>query len=262
MNEKNKLYVILGIVVAFIAIILLLSVGGLKKDKELYQKFEEAFASDKPTLVYIGRTSCNYCTLFNPTLEDMKERYGFDYLYFNIDEYSSSYFNKIVEKLELTKIGTPYLAVVGNNTTIDKITGIPENNEFFELLQKNGIISSEAKLPINYVDYDEYTELLASKEPKLIVVGQSACGFCVNAKLALNQIADKYGIEINYLSITGLNEEEQEKFKKSLDYFGTPGWGTPVMFIAQDNKMVSRYNGFTSMTDYITFLTEEGIINE
>lgn len=260
MNENKKLLVIMGCLVAVVILVIAFAIASLVKDKKLYEQFEEAYSSDGATLVYIGRPGCGYCRLLNPGLEDMAKRYNFDYIYFDIDDYSSSYFNKVLKKLNLSDIGTPYLAIVGNDGIINVQNGYSDYNKLFSFLQNNSIIDKDATLPIDYIDYSTYEKLINSDKPEVIVVGQSECIYCANAKVALNDIAEQYNIKISYLSIDDLTEEEYEKFTSSFTYFTEEKWGTPVMFIAKNKEMVGRYNGFSGLSDYISFLEEQGVI--
>jgi len=52
-----------------------------KTQKKMYNEFLDAFNGNKNTLVYIGRPTCGYCNLLTPSLDDMQQRYEFNYVY-------------------------------------------------------------------------------------------------------------------------------------------------------------------------------------
>jgi len=141
MNEKKKLLVIVGVLVAIVIFVIAFTIARMVNDKKLYEKFEQAYAGDKPTLVYIGKPGCQFCSLLNPSLQDMAERYDFEYIYFDIKNYSASYFNKVMDKLKIKEVGTPYLAIVGNNGVVNTQNGYIDYDKLFEFLQKNKVIS-------------------------------------------------------------------------------------------------------------------------
>ena len=259
MSESKKMLIIIGVLVFIVLGIFGFALAENKKSEELYNQFEAAFNSGDNKLVYIGSSTCGYCSLLNPSLNDMKQRYEFDYLYIDASEINKNYLNKILEKLGLESLGTPYLAIVANGRVIDEQKGYSDYDITFEFLQENKIISEDAELLLNYIDYEEYEKLLNSNEKSVIVVGQSTCSYCIQAKLTLNDIAEEKGVKINYFNVSYISEEEGKKFEDSLDYF-QGSWGTPVMIIVQDGKLVDIVEQMVSKSEYIDFLEENGVL--
>lgn len=259
MNESKKMLIVVGVVVFAVLGIFGFALTESKASEKMYNDFEAAFNGSENKLVYIGSSTCGYCQLLNPSLEDMKERYQFDYLYIDAAEISSGYLKKILAKLELSNLGTPYLAVVSNGKVVDTQNGYSDYDITFEFLQDNKIIAEDQELLLNYIDYEEYEKLLKSDEKNVIVVGQSTCSYCVQAKITLNEIVEENDITINYLNISYLTEEEGEKFESSLDYF-EDSWGTPIMMIVKDGKIVDIIEQYVEKDEYVEFLEENGVI--
>ncbi len=260
MNESKKFLVVLGVIVFVILGTIGFAFASSNKSEELYLQFEQAFNGDKNTLVYIGSSSCGYCSLLNPSLTDMKERYGFDYLYIDVNEMNKSHMSKLLSYLGLTKVGTPYLAIVANGKVVNTQNGYADYDVTFKFLQDNGIIAENAELLLNYIDgYEEYEKLLKSDDKSIIVVGQSTCGYCVQAKVILNEIAEENDVTINYLNVSYLTEEEGEKFTNSLDYFAG-NWGTPVMMITKDGEMVDIIEQLVTKEEYVEFLEKNEVL--
>ena len=95
MNESKKMLIIVGVVVFSILGIFGFALTESKASEAIYNNFEAAFNGTENKLVYLGSSTCGYCQLLNPSLEDMKERYDFDYLYIDVSEISSGYLKKI-----------------------------------------------------------------------------------------------------------------------------------------------------------------------
>ncbi len=260
MNESKKMLIILGVVVFAILGIFGYALAESKSSEQLYNEFEAAFNGEKKTLVYLGSSTCGYCQLLNPSLQDMKQRYEFDYVYIDANEISSSYLKKILNKLELSSLGTPYLAIVSNGEIVDTQNGYSDYDITFEFLQENEIIDKDAKLLLNYIDYEQYEKLLNSKENEVIVVGQSTCSYCVQAKIILNEIAEEEDVDINYLNISYLTEDEGKEFESSLDYFEEEQWGTPLMLIVKNGKLVDIIEQLVTKDEYIDFLEENEVL--
>lgn len=259
MNESKKMLIVVGAVVFVILGIFGFALTESKASEQMYNDFEAALNGSENKLVYIGSSTCGYCQLLNPSLEDMKERYNFDYLYIDANEISSGYLKKILSKLEISSLGTPYLAVVSNGEIVDTQNGYSDYDITFKFLQDNEIIGKDEKLLLNYIDYEEYEKLLKSDEKNVIVVGQSTCSYCVQAKVILNEIVEEEDVTINYLNISYLTEEEGTEFESSLEYF-EGSWGTPVMMIVQDGKMVDIIEQFVEKEEYVEFLKDNGVI--
>lgn len=260
MSESKKMLVIVGMVIFLI----LGSVGfvyaGSQDSKEVYEQFTTNFNGQENTLVYLGSSTCGYCSLLNPSLQDMADRYEFDYMYIDINEMSSSYLRKVINDLGLTSVGTPYLAIVANGEVVDTQNGYDDYNVVFEFLQDNEIIAEDAELALNYIDYETYEDLLASDDKEVIVVGQTTCGYCVQAKVILNDVATEHEVEINYIDYAKLDTDEQESFVESLEYFQEEEWGTPIMMIVQNGEIVDMIEQLVTEDEYVEFLEENEVI--
>lgn len=259
MNEKKKLIIILSVIALLIIGVVTFSIIEGKKSENVYKEFEEKFNGSTNALVYIGRPTCGYCNLLTPSLQDMKTRYGFDYVNVNIDEISENHLNKIVEKLQITKLGTPYMAIVSNGKVVDVQNGYADYDQTFAFLQENGIIAEDAKLLLNYIDIETYNKLIKEKESNVIVIGQSTCSYCVKAKVVLNEVVSKKGVEVNYLNLSYMTQDEYTKFTSSFEYFQGE-FGTPVTLIVKNGKIVNMLEQLVTEEEYIKFFEENGVL--
>ena len=181
-------------------------------------------------------------------------------MYIDINEMSSSYLRDILNDLNLSSVGTPYLAIVANGKVVDTQNGYDDYNVVFEFLQENEIIAEDAELNLNYIDYETFEKLLASKDKEVIVVGQTTCGYCVQAKVILNDVVAEHEVEINYIDFAKLDTDEQEAFVDALEYFQEEDWGTPIMMIVQDGEIVDMIEQLATEDEYIEFLEENEVI--
>ena len=117
---------------------------------------------------------------------------------------------------------------------------------YLKFLQKKGIIKEDEQMLLNYIGLDELN---------IIVIGQSTCSYCVQAKIVLNELVERKGVEINYLNISYLNSDETN----SLDYF-KDGFGTPVMLITKNGNLIDTYEGYVPLESYIDFLEENEVL--
>ena len=269
MNEEKRLYILLGIIGAVIVLLLGLNFINEYNSKKYLEKFENAFVSEEQQMILLAKENCSYCQMFEPLLEHMKEKYGFEYLYINTNKLTEKALSTVLEKLNVAEedFGTPHLALVKSETVIDDIPGYVDEQKLLAFLKKHGYAGENETSPINYLTFESYKETIKSNTPEAIVIGQESCGYCMMVKPVLLSIADKYNVKINYLNMTELNNLENSdevltEFNTSLTYLSEEEWGTPLMLVVKDNEVVGHYNGYGSEDSYVKFLKEQGIIGE
>jgi predicted bacteriocin transport accessory protein len=262
MNENKKI-IIVGIIVAVIALIIpIVSYVNMKKTEIVMEKFTTAYEKTEKNMIYIGRDTCDYCKIFTPQLEDLDKIYDIDYIYINTDDITQSQLDKIFEKLgiDASDFGTPYLAIVQDEKVIEDKQGYMSEDSLFEFLQKNEIIAETEKLPLNYIDYEEYKTLLNTKEPEIIVFGQVGCGACESVRPILYEIAIENNVKINYFNLSYLTEDQNEEFGTSLGFLNETEWGTPLMVAVENKEVIDNVNGASDKDFYIDFLKDNGFI--
>lgn len=198
-------------------------------------------------------------------MDNLAQKYNFEYTYVNIDKLSNSQFNKISGKLEIdtNNFGTPYLVIVKDGKKIAEQPGYVEEDDLFNFLQYNGIISENEVYETNLtkISYAEYKELIGKEEKEIIVIAQTGCSACASAKPSLNEIAEEYEVKINWFDIKRIaSEEEWQEFLSSLDYYQKNEWGTPLTLIVANNKVVDAYSGFYDKQAYVDFFKKNEFI--
>ena len=115
-------------------------------------------------------------------------------------------------------------------------------------------------MSLKYVGYEGFKKVATAKENKVLVLGQTTCGYCIKAKPILNKIADDYGIEINYINVNTLTSEESGKLSKYISYLGENEWGTPLTLIVNNGKVIDLANGLLDEEGYVKLFRDNGII--
>ena len=263
MNETKKIITIfVAIVLLIIAVIGINSVTQ-KENQKVIDKYEKLLNSKEKELIFIGRPTCTYCQQLMPHLEEITDTYKIKYTYLNTDEYDESTLNKLL-KLFNTDSSTPQLLIVKEGKIQKTQEGYTDREGLFKFFQDGGLISKDEKLiaadaNLNKISYDDYNELISEKEDNVIVIAQTGCSHCENAKPALNSLAKEYDIEINWFNISDLSEDERNEFRKSLDILNSD-FGTPLIMVVNDKKVVSSTQGFEDKEQMVTFLKNNKII--
>lgn len=262
MNEKKKLAVLLGIVIVTILLIVVGSLYESHKSKKYLESFYSAFNGSENKLVMIGRDNCSWCQLFKPNLDLMSEKYEFDYVYVNTNELTSGALSKLLKSVNVdeSEFGTPLTVIVKEGSVVDSLNGYVDEVKLLEFLKNNKIVSSDAKLKMNYINYSGYKKLLKSDETNILVIGQTSCTYCIKAKPILNRVSYDKNVKINYLNITELSDEDKEKFTDSLDYFNENEWGTPLTLIIKNGKVIDSASGLLDYDGYVSLFEKNGLI--
>ena len=264
MNEKRKLVTVLTIIVVVAALLTLSLIKDAKEDNAVVSSFHNAFAGADAKLIYIGRPTCGFCNLVNPTIEEFAEKYNLDYLYINSDQLSKTKLNKILDKLDVAyaTFGTPYFAIVANNGVIASHPGYGPEEELFAFLQQNNLIASDAKLVLNYISYEEYENLIAANTKSLVVAVKPTYDTSINAIKVLKEISEETGLVINVLDLEELDSTSSSAFTTSLPKFTNMTVDAPIALVVQNGDLIASDNLISDTDTFKTFLTTNGFLSE
>lgn len=270
MKEFKKV----GILIGALMLVILLFVAALINDQKQKQKAMDSYlnAIEKKgtNLIYIGREGCSYCQQFAPVIAGLSSTYGFKYTYVDTDKITEEQLSKIITKLDVDSdsFGTPTIAVTKDGKSVDSNIGALDREGLFDFLQKNGVISKDETLKDEYanlstIDYSKYEKILEDGNRSVVVIGQTGCTYCEQAKPILNEIANEYDVTINYLNLTDLSEDESKDLFDSLEYLKKlESVGTPLTLVIKDKKVVGHLDGAQEKESFVKFFKENKMIGE
>lgn len=269
-TELKRSAIIIGFISLMLLILLGYSLNIIRKSANMVKTVEETLASNEPKMIYIKRDGCTYCTLNENNMESMKKEYNIEYLEINSSNLKQKDLDKILEllKVDTSTFGTPYTFIVQNNDVTATLDGIKGYDELFNFLQENKIINSDATLTLNYINYDEYKEIIKATENQIIVLASSTCHYCLSERPILDEIATEYNVKINWMYLDnaftdGKEQSEYEDFKTTLSWYNdNSSWGTPTTLIVKDSNVVAALSGYRTKDEIIKFYKQNGLINE
>ena len=283
MSKEKKKSIVLVIVLSVICVALIsfLVVDMLKQNgtivdeetTELMEEFNEYFNSKERTVIYYASSGCSYCELQTPILETISEDYDMDYLEIDSSTLGVKQKNEILEKLGIEQ-ATPTTVIVEEGKVIDVAEGYTEGTKYVEFFVNNEMIPEDAVYSkeafLTFIDYEEYEELINDSGKQIVVVGQTTCSHCITIKPALNSVAEDYDLDINYLNITEITEEESNKFTDSLnkieyndpDFVEDGSFGTPLTLIIENGKVVDYISGARTKSQLVREFKKNDLIAE
>lgn len=140
------------------------------------------------------------------------------------------------------------------NKNEDSLEGLLEQAQ-----AESKAVSSDEIKEYNEITLDEYMQYLKNDEKTLIIIGSPTCPYCEIADPIIKNVAYKYDLEINYLDTSKFSSEDETKFVKSATIFNE-GYGTPTLFVVQNNLVNDSIEGLTTSDVYIEFLKNNGYI--
>ncbi len=114
---------------------------------------------------------------------------------------------------------------------------------------------------LNEIDIDEYLDLKKGSKASIIYIGRPTCHYCQQMEPIVKNIVYEYGIKVNYLNTDELDDEGQADLIESDDYF-SEGYGTPLLLVVKDDKIVDIQEGYTDKDTTVNFLKDNGFIDE
>lgn len=112
------------------------------------------------------------------------------------------------------------------------------------------------------VTADTLKEATASDDAKIVYIGRSTCGHCVNFLPILQQAQKDYGYETLYLDITTVTTTEQQDKILELDneegFLNENFGGTPMILLMKNSQIVDTWLGYAEYAEYATWLEQNG----
>lgn len=112
------------------------------------------------------------------------------------------------------------------------------------------------------INVGEYIELLnKAGEYSLVWVARPTCGYCQLTSPVVQKLIKDYGIYISYLNTDEFSDEDNQTFINSDEEF-SEGYGTPMLLLVGDGKILDRIDGATDTAHYKEFLVNYKFIEE
>lgn len=110
------------------------------------------------------------------------------------------------------------------------------------------------------ISYQDYLNLLESKETFILEVMRTDCSACSSFKPKLTQVADDYKLEIKFINTDHLSDEDKKALFNQASISGTP---TVIFYHDGVEKTISsRINGSVSVDKIISKFKLNGFIEE
>ncbi|MDD6223946.1 MAG: thioredoxin family protein [bacterium] len=116
------------------------------------------------------------------------------------------------------------------------------------------LVTGCSKSYLKEISYKEYQQLLENKETFILEVMRDDCSACQTFKPNLEKVANEYKVEVKYLNISKLSNEE-------LDKLGVSSTPTVIFYInGEEQTTAARIVGSVKQEKIISKLKASGFI--
>ena len=95
------------------------------------------------------------------------------------------------------------------------------------------------------INYKNLNSMLDKKEKFILFIGSTTCSACDTYKVTLNKVIEKYSVDIKYIDLSKLSEEEESELVSKF-----PISGTPTTIFIEDGKEKDTYNRINGSVKY------------
>lgn len=84
------------------------------------------------------------------------------------------------------------------------------------------LVSGCGKSNLSKISYKEYKDLINNKETFILEVMSSSCSACDTLKPRLNDVINEHNINVKYIDVSSLSEDDYNEFTDIIDTTSTP----------------------------------------
>ncbi len=105
-----------------------------------YSEYEEKLQQEKAFLVVIVKDGCDYCSAYEPVLEEVAKEYSIPINYINLTNLNNDEQSELVQSntyLKNKKWGTPTTLLLYGDIVVDSISGYVEKDTLVSFIEEN-----------------------------------------------------------------------------------------------------------------------------
>lgn len=106
------------------------------------------------------------------------------------------------------------------------------------------------------ITYSEYEELIDSNKPFLAIIINDGCHYCEMYEPIVDEVANEYGIPVNYINLAKLSDDEYNSLSKSNSYLRTKKWGTPTTLFMLGDNVIDSISQYVDKDTFVQFIKE------
>lgn len=135
-----------------------------------------------------------------------------------------------------------------------------EGTDVLETATKEaGEISDDERVEAKSITIDDYLGLYSASENSIVLLSRPSCQYCKIAMPILENIIYKYNVEINYVNLDSITDDDKTSLFNSNSYF-SDGISTPLLLVVGKNTITDKVEGLITSESYQAFFKEYGFM--
>ena len=281
--NKKGIIILLGILLVIVGICIFYQVDNKDKNtatevtseesSEIMDDFYKYFNSKKTRIIFYASSTCGYCKLETPIMEQIDKDYKINYLYVDASKLTKNDREKMLKELNIEP-STPTTVIVKDGKVLDTQVGYIDGGKMVEFLKENKILDKDAVYTpeeyITFINYEDFNNLIKEEGKHVITIGQTGCSHCIATKPVLNAIAKEYDIKLYYLNISEMTQSENASLINNLKELGydekefleSEQFGTPLTIVVEKGKIIYYISGERPTKEFKSELKKAKVISE
>lgn len=95
---------------------------------------------------------------------------------------------------------------------------------------------------LTVINLDKLENIFKSEDTKIVFIGSLTCPHCTSIKPKINSLAKELDIEINYLELSELSDDDQKRLY-SMNKFLENGTSIPLVMAIKNNEVIDSFVG-------------------
>lgn len=167
---------------------------------------------------------------------------------------------KLNTMLEISYVENQIVLLISDGKIIGSIRGKAGKEDYINKMLEYKFISLREEY-INYIDYNNFLNILNQETKSIIVIGKDDCKYCEDLKTILNKVAKNYNIVFNYINIVNFDSDDSKNVESKLLQLGyEDGFSTPILLIVENGNLLDYVVGASNEEYFIEKFIENGII--
>ncbi len=108
------------------------------------------------------------------------------------------------------------------------------------------------------ISYEDLNKKMSDNETFVLYIGSSSCSHCAIVKPILDEVVKKYDLEVYYINMAKVTDEQYDAIKDKTNLQGTP---TILLVKNGKSKTTNRLVGETDEDGIVNFFKEIGEID-
>lgn len=145
------------------------------------------------------------------------------------------------------------------STTSDSSTSSDDNDILKTATEEAANISDDERKSPDPINIDEYLEYYSGSTNTVVLFARDSCEYCKLATPILENIIYESDVDLKYIDLSTLSDDDKTKLASSDDYF-KEGISTPLLVVVGNNSMADYIEGLSTKENYIAFFKKYGFM--